>query len=385
MIAKKLLNNIQKRGVYTINQNDYVGISPVQIVNNTISLETSFIDKANSVDRLQRSIDRNTTNITTNTNSINSINNSINGISTQLTTLNNSINTTNNNVATNTQNIQTNTNNIATNTQQIEAVKTKAETNESRIDTLNTNVATKLDTATYNQEKTNFAKTNEANTFVGKNTFKNTGDIVSIQRTDNSSFGIDFKKENGDRVAFVGTSASETNKATVWGVNGLKLQTTNSNIKMISGSGDLQWESNRNWSQNLDNTITRTKDFKYVRKFEKTSGITQPGTSWNTNWSWTLNGINTQGLHEFLIIVSISNVAYSLNGKVVWKNGLSESKSQFITISDGSNEYMFQLVIKTSNVFCIYHKKTGGSGTIQWIRGWILRDNNLPWKMNQIW
>ena len=27
-------------------------------------------------------------------------------------------------------------------------------------------------------------------------------------RTDNQSFGIDFKKENGDRVAFVGTSSS---------------------------------------------------------------------------------------------------------------------------------------------------------------------------------
>ena len=31
MIAKKLLNNIQKRGVYTINQNEYVGQTPVQI------------------------------------------------------------------------------------------------------------------------------------------------------------------------------------------------------------------------------------------------------------------------------------------------------------------------------------------------------------------
>ena len=364
MIAKKLLNNIQKRGVYTINQNEYVGQTPISIVNNTISLETNFVNKVNSIDNLQQDI-------TTNRNSINSINTTLNGIPEQLTTI--------------TNNVSTNTTNITNNTQQIEAVKTKAETNTNSINTINTNLGNKLDTATYNQEKTNFAKTNEANTFVGKNTFKNTGDIVSIQRTDNSSFGIDFKDEDGERLAYIGTSQNETGKATVWGVNGLKLQTTNNDIKMISGSGDLQWESNRNWSQNVDNTITRTKDFKYVRKFEKTSGITQPTTSWNTSWSWTLSGINTEGLHEFLIIVSINNVAYSLNGKVVWKNGLSESKSQFIVISDGSNNYEFQLVIKTSDNFRIYHKKTGGNGTIQWIRGWVMRENNLPWKMNQIW
>lgn len=358
MIAKKLLNNIQKRGVYTINQNDYVGQTPVSIVNNTISLETNFVNKVNSIDNLQRDIE-------TNTNSINTINTTLNGIPSQLTTITN-------NVSTNTQNIQTNTTNI--------------ETNTNSINTINTNLATKLDTATYNQEKTNFAKTNEANTFVGKNTFKNTGDIVSIQRTDNQSFGIDFKKENGDRVAFVGTSSSEVDKATMWGVSGLKLQTTNNDIKMISGTGDLQWESNRNWSQNVDNTITRTKDFKYVRKFEYLSNITQPTTSWNaTAWNWTLNGINTQGIHEFLIIVSISNVAYTLNGKVVWKNGLDESKSQFIVMSDGSNNYEFQLVIKRNNKFHIYHKKTGGSNQIQWVRGWVMRENNQPWKFDTLW
>lgn len=365
MIAKKLLNNIQKRGVYTINQNDYVGQTPVSIVNNTISLETNFVNKVNSIDNLQQDI-------TNNRNSINSINTTLNGIPQQLQTI--------------TNNVSTNTNNITTNTQQIEAVKTKAETNETNINTINTTLPNKLDTTTYDSEKTNFAKTNEANTFVGKNTFKNTGDIVSIQRTDNQSFGIDFKKENGDRVAFVGTSSSEVDKATMWGVSGLKLQTTNNDIKMISGSGDLQWESNRNWSQNVDNTITRTKDFKYVRKFEYLSNITQPTTSWNaTAWNWTLNGINTQGLHEFLIIVSISNVAYTLNGKVVWKNGLDESKSQFIVMSDGSNNYEFQLVIKTNNKFHIYTKKTGGNNQIQWVRGWVMRENNLPWKMNQIW
>ena len=56
MIAKKLLNNIQKRGVYTINQNEYVGQTPVSIVNNTISLETNFVNKVNSIDNLQQDI-----------------------------------------------------------------------------------------------------------------------------------------------------------------------------------------------------------------------------------------------------------------------------------------------------------------------------------------
>lgn len=365
MIAKKLLNNIQKRGVYTINQNEYVGQTPVSIVNNTISLETNFVNKVNSIDNLQRDI-------TNNTNSINTINTTLNGIPQQLTTI--------------TNNVSTNTTNIATNTQQIEAVKTKAETNTNSINTINTNLATKLDTATFDSEKTNFAKTNEANTFTQKNTFKNTGDIVSIQRTDNQSFGIDFKDENGERLAYIGTSQNETGKATVWGVSGLKLQTTNSDIKMISGSGDLQWESNRNWSQNVDNTITRTKDFKYERIFEYINNIHQPDTNWDTNnWSWTLNNLNTNGFHEFLIIVSISNVAYSLNGKVVWKNGLEESKSQYIVMSDGANEYQFQLVIKRNNKFHIYHKKTGGSNNIQWVRGWILRGSNQPWKFNTLW
>ena len=86
-----------------------------------------------------------------------------------------------------------------------------------------------------------------------------------------------------------------------------------------------------------------------------------------------------------MIIVSIGNVAYSLNGTVVWKNGLTESKSQFITISDGSNTYDFQLVIKQNNNFRIYHKKSGGSNNIDWVRGWILRGNNYPWKVNNLW
>lgn len=226
---------------------------------------------------------------------------------------------------------------------------------------------------------------NSNNTFTGKNTFENTGDVVAIKRTNNQSFGIVFKKEDGDRVGYIGTSESDTNKATVWGATGLKLQTTNNLIELNSGTGDCKWESNRNWNQNEENTITRTKDFKYVRFFEKTTEIPQTSNQWKTDLSWTVNGINTEGLHEILIIMSINDVAFSLNGKIVWKNGLVESKSQFLVISDGANEYQFQLVIKPNNQFQIYHKKGGDTTTIQWIRGWIIRGGGLPWKMDRLW
>ena len=334
MIAKKLLNNIQKRGVYTINQNEYVGQTPVSIVNNTISLETNFVNKVNSIDNLQRD--------------------------------------------------------ITNNTQQIEAVKTKAETNTNSINTINTNVATKLDTATYNQEKTNFAKTNEANTFTGKNTFQNTGDIVSIQRTDNQSFGIDFKKENGDRVAFVGTSSSEVDKATMWGVSGLKLQTTNSDIKMISGTGDLQWESNRTWNQNIDNTLVRTKDLKWVKIFNYTDNVSQPSNTWNRDsWKWTLNNLNsTNGTYEVLVvIVWRDGVIQTMRGDIIWKSGVSEAKSQIITIEKNDRIYHFQFVIKNDSKLYIYtkHDNNGSEGTMNNIRGYIKRGITYPTKVNEYW
>lgn len=349
MIAKKLLNNIQKRGVYTINnQNDYVGQTPVSIVNNTISLESNFVNKVNSIDNLQQDI-------TNNTNSINTINTTLNGIPEQLTTI---------------------TNNVSTNT--------------NSINTINTNLATKLDTATYNQEKTNFAKTNEANTFVGKNTFKNTGDIVSIQRTNNQSFGIDFKKENGDRVAFVGTSSSEVDKATMWGVSGLKLQTTNSDIKMISGSGDFQWESSRNWNQNVDNTIVRSKDMKWVKIFNYTDSVSQPSNTWNRDsWKWTLNNLNsTNGTYEVLVvIVWRDGVIQAMRGDIVWKSGVSEAKSQIITIEKNDRIYHFQFVIKNDSKLYIYtkHDNNGSEGAMNSIRGYIKRGITYPTKVNEYW
>lgn len=160
--------------------------------------------------------------------------------------------------------------------------------------------------------------------------------------------------------------------------------TFNGQVAINSQGQDFTWETTRTWANNVDNTLARTKDFKYVRIFERTQATTV-GDSWNTELSWTIQDINTDGLHEFLIIVSIDNVAYSLNSKIVWKSGLGESKSQYLIISNGSSECYFQLVIKGSNNFRIYHKKTGSAVSLQWIRGWIVRAGNQPWKMNQIW
>ena len=160
--------------------------------------------------------------------------------------------------------------------------------------------------------------------------------------------------------------------------------TFNGQVAINSQGQDFTWETTRTWANNDDNTVARTKDFKYVKAFETLSTV-NINTSWSTETQWTVDGVNVVGVHEFLIALAISNVLYTLNGKVIWKNDLTESKSQFITISDGGAEYMFQLVIKPNNTFAIYHKKTGGSNNIQWIRGYVIRGKSLPWKINEVW
>ena len=242
--------------------------------------------------------------------------------------------------------------------------------------------------ATGTGDTTGLAKLNANNTFTGKNTFESTANVVSIKSTDDQSFGIEFENNTGQRVGYIGTSPDDgTTKTTVWGINGLILKTSNNSIKLSPGRGHVISTSTINWNNYLDNEVVRAQDLKWTRFFEYTTGVSQPSTNWNTTtWTWTVNNLTSQnGFYQFMIIVSIGNVAYSLNGTVVWKNGLTESKSQFITISDGSNTYDFQLVIKQNNNFRIYHKKSGGSNNIDWVRGWILRGNNYPWKANNLW
>ena len=162
--------------------------------------------------------------------------------------------------------------------------------------------------------------------------------------------------------------------------------TFNNAVSINSGANDVVWETTRNWNQNLDNTLARTKDLKFVRQVEYVSSITQPNNQWNkTSWNWTWTGLNTEGLHEVLVIVSIENIPYNLNAKLVWKNGVSDTISPLLIVEHGDTTFHFQLVIKSNNKFHIYHKKLNGTKTIQWVRIWFVRGANLPWKMNQLW
>ena len=162
--------------------------------------------------------------------------------------------------------------------------------------------------------------------------------------------------------------------------------TFNGQVTINSVAQDFTWETTRNWNQNLDNTVARTKDLKFVRQVEYISNIAQPNNQWNkTSWNWTWSGINTEGLHEVLVIVSIENIPYSLNAKLVWKNGVTDSSSPLLIVEHGDTTFHFQLVIKSNNTFHIYTKKIAGSKSIQWVRIWFVRGVNLPWKMNQIW
>lgn len=163
--------------------------------------------------------------------------------------------------------------------------------------------------------------------------------------------------------------------------------TFNNQVAINSGTNDFTWETTRTWNQNIDNTVAKTKDFKFVRKLEYTSGIVQPNNTWNTtSWNWTLNDLNAQdGIHEFLVGISIENTVYNFNTKIIWKNGLTDSQSPLFILEHDDTTYHFKIVVKNNNKFYIYNKKISGTKTIQWVRGWIVRDNNLPWKANQLW
>ena len=164
------------------------------------------------------------------------------------------------------------------------------------------------------------------------------------------------------------------------------VNTFNGQVAINSQGQDFTWDTTRTWANNVDNTVARTKDLKFVRQIEYISNITQPNNQWNkTSWNWTWAGLNTEGLHEVLVIVSIENIPYSLNAKLVWKNGVSDSISPLLIIEHGDTTYHFQLVIKSNNKFHIYTKKIGGTKNIQWVRIWFVRGVNLPWKANELW
>ena len=240
-----------------------------------------------------------------------------------------------------------------------------------------------------NVDTSNLAKKNETNTFEANQNIRGTGDVLTLIRTNNGAFGMDLLTERSDRIGYFGTRQNAANEATVWGKNKLVLQSTSGNVETHTFNNDFQWNSNRTWSQNIDNTVVRTKDLKYVRKWEYTSGVQQPQlNNWNTtSWNWTMDGINTNGIHEFVVCISTADdTLFTFNPKIMWKSGLTVSNSpKFILdkLDGGIDEFVF--TIKNNNKFHIAYKRISGSNNYSWVRCWVVRDNNQPWKVNQQW
>lgn len=162
----------------------------------------------------------------------------------------------------------------------------------------------------------------------------------------------------------------------------------NNAVNINSADNDFQWNTTRNWNQNIDNTLTRTKDFKYVKKWEHTSEI-RANNTWNMNsYAWTMDGINTNGAHEFFISLETRDGSlFSFNFKIMWKQGLSKSLSNKITLHKPDNDSVIDFVfaIHNDNKLHMYIKNISGSIAINWVRCWVVRDSNLPWKVNQQW
>ena len=240
-------------------------------------------------------------------------------------------------------------------------------------------------------DTTGLAKLNANNTFTGKNTFESTANVVSIKSTDDQSFGIEFENNTGQRVGYIGTSNNEATKATVWGANGLILQTTNKDIYLNSGTAHLLADSTKPWNNYLDNSVLRLKDLKWSKLTNiNYTSIVQPTNTWNRDsWNWTLSNLtSTNGFIEIIVVFSwADNQAVSLKGNMVWKNGLTSSKSSVMVAEKNDRLYYFQFEITNGNVLKIAtkHDNQGTGGQISWVRAWIKRGLNAPDKVNTLW
>ena len=245
--------------------------------------------------------------------------------------------------------------------------------------------------ATGTGDTTGLAKLNANNTFTGKNTFESTANVVSIKSTDDQSFGIEFENNTGQRVGYIGTSNNEATKATVWGANGLILQTTNKDIYLNSGTAHLLADSTKPWNNYLDNSVLRLKDLKWSKLTNiNYTSIVQPTNTWNRDsWNWTLSNLtSTNGFIEIIVVFSwADNQAVSLKGNMVWKNGLTSSKSSVMVAEKNDRLYYFQFEITNGNVLKIAtkHDNQGTGGQISWVRAWIKRGLNAPDKVNTLW
>lgn len=164
--------------------------------------------------------------------------------------------------------------------------------------------------------------------------------------------------------------------------------TFNNQVNINSAGNDFTWDTTRNWNQNADNTVARTKDFKYVKKWEHISEI-RANNTWNmSSYAWTMDGINTNGIHEFFIALETRDGSlFSFNFKIMWKQGLNKSFSNKIILHKPDNDSVIDFVfaIHNDNKLHMYIKNISGSIAINWVRCWVVRNSNLPWKVNQQW
>ena len=101
-----------------------------------------------------------------------------------------------------------------------------------------------------------------------------------------------------------------------------------------------------------------------------------------------MDGINTNGIHEFFISLETRDgTLFSFNFKIMWKQGLSKSLSNKITLHKPDNDSVIDFVfaIHNDNKLHMYIKNISGGIAINWVRCWVVRDSNLPWKVNQQW
>lgn len=247
--------------------------------------------------------------------------------------------------------------------------------------------------ATGTGDTTGLAKLNANNTFTGKNTFESTANVVSIKSTDDQAFGIEFKNNSNDMVGYVGTKLDGSEqKVILTGSLGLQLYTPNKDININCGSGDFFSNSSKSWNNQRDNSVVRQKDTAWNRltTINYTSGIIQPANTWNrTSWNWTLSNLtSTNGFIELMFVVSWQdNQTVSLNANIIWKNGLTNSRSPIIVAEKENRLYYFQFEITNGNILRIHtkHDNQGTGMNIGWVRGWIKRGLNAPDKVNTLW
>lgn len=214
---------------------------------------------------------------------------------------------------------------------------------------------------------TNLAKKNEDNTFTSKNTFKNTGDILTIQTTDNNSGGVDFKQQDNTRIGYLGGSQNTPNKMTLWGKNGLILQANGQNVEVNSGAGALTYTSS-NTSKDRQEVMVRN-DFYYVKK-ANTGRFDIPTNGYQTV-EFTINGLTT-GLNEFIIRLFDATIDISYEVKIQCNNLNYPNHSDIRKISksnwirDNLDQYSIVemgWVIYDNNKMRFRAKALSGSGT----------------------